>query len=198
MSRMRSPDDPRSPLRPAHRKDVVLHWSPLRGEGATLGCVPLFDAVAQAVRCQSARAAVATIDSVLHLGLMSWAEVRSVFDALPARYRVILRLADGIAESGPETLLRLLLRRAGLRYEAQVRIPGVGRVDFVVEGRLIIECDSKAHHEGWEKQRRDRKRDLAAAALGYATLRPLAEDIMYRPEEVRAAMRGLMRASRRG
>jgi very-short-patch-repair endonuclease len=40
----------------------------------------------------------------------------------------------------------------------------VGRVDFLVEGWLIIECDSKAHHEGWDKQRRDRRRDLAAAA----------------------------------
>ncbi|WP_109209872.1 MULTISPECIES: type IV toxin-antitoxin system AbiEi family antitoxin domain-containing protein [Microbacterium] len=197
MSRLRSPDDPCLPLHAASRRGLVLHWWPLRGDGATLGRVSLFDALVQAVRCQPARAAVATIDSVLHLGLMTWAEVRSVFDALPDRYRVILRLSDGTAESGPETLMRLMLRQEGLRYAAQVRIAGVGRVDFVVEGRLIIECDSRAHHEGWEKQRRDRRRDLAAAGLGYATLRPLAEDIMFNPDEVRIAVRGLARTLRR-
>ncbi|MEV4687582.1 type IV toxin-antitoxin system AbiEi family antitoxin domain-containing protein [Microbacterium sp. LWH3-1.2] len=193
MSRLRSPDDPRRPLHLGSRTSLVLHWWPLRETPATLGCVSLFDAVAQAVRCQPVRAAVATVDSLIHLGLMSRAELLDVFDVLPERYRVILRLSDGIAESGPETFVRLMLRQAGLRYEAQVKIRGVGRVDFVVEGRLIIECDSRAHHEGWDKQRRDRKRDLAAAAHGYATLRPLAEDIMYSPEEVRAAVCGLLR-----
>lgn len=36
------------------------------------------DALAQAVRCQDARAAVATVDSVLHLGMLTWEEVRDV------------------------------------------------------------------------------------------------------------------------
>lgn len=140
---------------------------------------------------------MATLDSVLHLGILTWDEVRDVFTHLPARYRPLLRLVDGIAESGPETLVRLMLRQLGLRYEAQVEIAGVGRVDFVVEGWLIIECDSKEFHEGWAKQRRDRKRDLAAARLGFVTLRPLAEDVMYRPEEVLDALRGLARGRRR-
>ncbi|HWS50320.1 MAG TPA: DUF559 domain-containing protein, partial [Microbacterium sp.] len=69
--------------------------------------------------------------------------------------------------------------------------------DFVVNGWLIIECDSRAYHEGWEKQQRDRRRDVAAAALGYATLRPLADDIMFRPHLVRDAVRGLLAGRRR-
>jgi very-short-patch-repair endonuclease len=58
-----------------------------------------------------------------------------------------------------------------------VWIDGVGRVDFVVEGWLVIECDSRAHHGGWEAQVADRRRDLALAALGYASIRPIAADI---------------------
>ncbi|WP_106816965.1 type IV toxin-antitoxin system AbiEi family antitoxin domain-containing protein [Microbacterium timonense] len=193
MSRLRSPDDPHQRLHRNSQKGVVLHWWPLSDSSASLGCVSLFDAVAQAVRCQPVRAAVATVDSVLHLGLMTWAELQSVFEVLPARCRAILRLADGTAESGPETFMRLILRQAGLRYQAQVKILGVGRVDFVVEDRLIVECDSRAHHEGWEKQRSDRRRDLAAANLGYATLRPLAEDVMYNPDMVRSALGGILR-----
>ena len=198
MSRLRSPDDARRTLDARTRRGLVLHWWPLsRPREVLVGQVGLFDAVVQAVRCQTPRAAVATLDSVLHLGILTWDEVRDVFTHLPARYRPLLRLVDGIAESGPETLVRLMLRQMGLRYEAQVEIAGVGRVDFVVEGWLIIECDSKEFHEGWAKQRRDRKRDLAAARLGFVTLRPLAEDVMYRPEEVLDALRGLARGCRR-
>lgn len=155
------------------------------------------DALAQAVRCQDARAAVATVDSVLHLGMLTWEEVRDVFSGLPVRYAVILRLVDASAESGTETFMRLVLRQLGLRYETQVEIPGVGRLDFLVEGWLIVECDSKAHHEGWAKQRRDRRRDLAAARLGLCTLRPLAEDLLCDRPSVLKAVRGLIAARRR-
>ncbi|WP_240658816.1 type IV toxin-antitoxin system AbiEi family antitoxin domain-containing protein [Microbacterium sp. CPCC 204701] len=198
MSRLRHPDDPRRALSPGARSDLSLHWWPLHDKGeVTLGCVSIFDAVAQAIRCQEPRAAVATIDSVLYLGILTWTQVRDVFTCLPDRYGIVLRLVDGVAESGPESLMRLILRQLGLTFRAQVDVPEVGRVDFLVGGWLIIECDSKAHHEGWEKQQRDRRRDLAAAALGFTTLRPLAEDIMYRPDLVVRAVRGLVSARRR-
>ncbi|RZI94397.1 MAG: hypothetical protein EOO67_04740 [Microbacterium sp.] len=154
------------------------------------------DALAQAVRCQDPRSAVATVDSVLHRGLLSPECVADVFDALPRKYRAILRLSDALAESGSETFMRLILRQLGLRFVSQAHIPGVGRVDFLVEGWLIIECDSKAHHEGWSKQRGDRQRDLAAAQRGYVTLRPLAEDLFFRRHEVTRAVRGLARHRR--
>ena len=196
MSRMRSPDDRESPLDVGDRARLVLHWWPLQSDDCTLGTVSIADALAQAIRCQDTRSAVATVDSVLHLGLLTEVEVRDVFAALPSRFRVILRLADASAEAGTETFMRLLLRQLGVAYETQVRIEGVGRVDFLVEGWLVVECDSKAHHEGWEKQRQDRRRDLAAARLGLVTLRPLAEDLFYDRERVLAAVRGLVAAHR--
>lgn len=196
MSRMRHPDDRSRGLDERARTQLRLHWWPLRGSVADLGRVALLDAVAQSVRCQSARAAVATVDSILYLGLMTRTELIDLFADMPRRYAVILRLADGSAESGPETFMRLQLRQLGARYRTQVDISGVGRVDFLVEGWLIIECDSKAHHEGWSKQREDRRRDLNAARLGYATLRPLAEDLFHHPNEVRTAVRGLLRSRR--
>jgi len=192
MSRLRSPEDPRERLGAVHRAVVRCHWDRLLAHPPTLGLVDIADALAQAIRCQDASAAIATVDSVLHLGLMTYADVRDLFAWLPERYGVILRLSDSSAESGPETYMRLILRRLGLRYATQVNIPGVGRVDFVVEGWLIVECDSKAYHEGWSKQKQDRRRDLAAAALGYSTLRPLAEHLLFERETVVAAVRGMM------
>lgn len=88
--------------------------------------------------------------------------------------------------------MRLLLRGLGCTVDLQVSIPGVGRVDFVVDGWLIIECDSEAHHAGWAAHKRDRRRDLAAAALGYTTIRPIAEDILYRREEILAQLRRVL------
>ena len=90
--------------------------------------------------------------------------------------------------------MRLLLRGLGCTVQIQVSISGVGRVDFVVDGWLIVECDSEAHHAGWEAHKRDRRRDLAAAALGYTTVRPIAEDILYRREHVLAQLKQVLTA----
>lgn len=111
-----------------------------------------------------------------------------MFTALPARFRPLLALIDPSAGSGPETFMRLLLRTMGAAYETQVYLEGVGYVDFVVDGWLIIECDSKEFHEGWEKQMQDRERDIAAARLGFVTVRPLAKDILGDQASVRQAL----------
>lgn len=158
--------------------------------------VSVLDALYDSVLCQAPRAAIATLDSALHHGLIDDDELDELFDALPRRYRRIRGLLDARAESGPESLMRLLLRSIGCVFVPQVEIAGVGRVDFLVDGWLIIECDSRAHHSEWASQRRDRRRDQAAAALGYATYRPLAEDLMWHQDAVRAAVVGLRRVTR--
>lgn len=161
--------------------------------------VEVLDAVRQAVRCQPPRAAIATIDSALHLGVLPHHDLEELFESLPRRFRRLRRLLDSRSESGPETFLRLILRSIGCRVEIQVLIGDVGRVDFLVDGWLIIECDSEAHHSSWLEQKRDRRRDQRSAALGYATYRPIAEDILWHADRVRAAITGLLagRAARR-
>jgi very-short-patch-repair endonuclease len=154
--------------------------------------VSIVDALAHAVLCQPPRAAIATIDSALHLGYVSATELGEVFRALPKRYRALQPLIDGRAESGPETLMRLLLRSLGCRVDVQVEFEGVGRVDLLVDGWLVIECDSREFHQGWEQRTRDHDRDLALAALGLVTLRVTAAQIMYRYEEVLQAVKGLL------
>ncbi len=150
------------------------------------------DAVRDAVLCQPPRVAIATIDSAVHEGVLHLDDLDELFAALPRRFRRLRRLLDPRAESGPESLMRIILRSLGCSFEAQVEVPGVGRVDFLVDGWLIVECDSEAHHAGWSAQRKDRRRDLAAAAQGLATIRPIAEDIMWHPDMVRSAVAGLL------
>ncbi|MCR2808595.1 MULTISPECIES: DUF559 domain-containing protein [unclassified Microbacterium] len=178
---------------PMPTRSVRRHWGRLhRTPHPCSTSVELFDAVVSAVRCQPPRAALATLDSALHAGVVRLDDLDELFGALPRRHRVLRRLIDPRAESGPETLLRLILRSLGVRFEVQVSIAGVGRVDFVVAGWLIVECDSAQFHSSWADQRTDRRRDQAAAALGFATYRPIAEDIMWHADRVRAALAGLL------
>jgi len=181
----------------AQRRGLVLHWHALI-ETPTSGAVGIVDAVSHSIRCQEARFAVATLDSAIHLGVLAVDQLDEVFAAVPARFRVIRPLIDSRAEAGTETLVRLMLRRWSCNVELQVGIDGVGRVDLVVNGWLVVECDSKQFHSDWDQQRADYRRDRALAALGFTVLRLTAQDILYRPEEVASALRGLIFANRRG
>ncbi|MBN7793951.1 type IV toxin-antitoxin system AbiEi family antitoxin domain-containing protein [Microbacterium esteraromaticum] len=175
--------------RSRHRRprSATMHWSPCREPG-TAHAVSVWDAVRESIRCQAPRAAIATVDSVLHHRLLTREQIVGIFRSLPARFQALLPLVDASAESGPETFVRLMLRALGVPFETQVTLVGVGRVDFVVDGWLIIECDSREFHEGWDQQVEDRARDLMAAQLGYVTIRPIAADIFNRPDRVRAAI----------
>lgn len=179
-------------LRTSRENDRVHREELVRAPHPRSLSVEPFDAVRQAILCQPPRAAIATIDSALYRGVLAHDDLDELFDALPRRYRRLRRLLDSRAESGTESLMRLILRSIGCRFEVQVVIEEVGRVDFVVDGWLIVECDSEAYHSSWLDQKRDRRRDQRAAARGYATYRPIAEDIMWHADEVRAALVGLL------
>jgi DNA helicase-2/ATP-dependent DNA helicase PcrA len=58
------------------------------------------------------------------------------------------------------------LDEAGVRWSAQVPVGGFV-ADFLVEDRLVVECDGAAFHDPSS----DRDRDRAIAAMGYPTLR---------------------------
>jgi very-short-patch-repair endonuclease len=196
-SRSRSPHSHRVPLGHGNRRDIELHWKRLVDPtAATRDRVGLVDGLIQASSCQDLRYTIASIDNALHQRLIGESEISTIFDALPANRQYLRGLLDARAESGQESVLRLLLQHAGLRFEVQVHIPGVGRVDFLVEGILILEADSRLAHDGWDAHVRDATRDITSGQLGYLTLRPLYEHTMHQPELVLAAIRGVLDSGR--
>ncbi len=192
-ARLRSPGNRRVPLNQMNRDGAELHWWPLldSADGSEFA-VGLRDAAAQVVRCQPPWIAVATLDNALHLGRLFEPDLADIFAHVPLRYSHLRALLDARSESGQESVLRMILTEAGLRFESQVRFPGVGRVDFVVEGRLVLEADSRLAHDGWELHVRDRNRDLNLAIQGYMSLRPTYQRIIHTPSDVLAAVRGLL------
>lgn len=154
----------------AHRHPecrCVSHY--FRG-ASTFGVVDVPTALIHLHRCEGEESFFASLESALKLRLISDASRHRIREALPAHARWIVDLARDDAESGLESLLRLRMHQLGIRLDCQVRIDGVGRVDFVVDGRLIIEADGKQNHDGATMRHKDLVRDAAASALGYETL----------------------------
>lgn len=194
-SRLRSPHSRLITLTESARADSVLHWWPLLDDGEVLEHrVGIRDAVAEAIRCQQPWHAVATLDSVLNRGLLSLDELSALFRQLPEVHVPVLGQLDGRAEAGQESILRLLMRQLGLHCELQVEVSGVGRVDMIVEGILILEADSRLAHDGWERHVRDRNRDLDSARQGYMSLRPAYQRTMFDPTAVQEAVLALLAA----
>jgi hypothetical protein len=196
MSRMRSPRSRFVPLHDRNRDGTELHWWPLLdGDSATEFSVGITDALAQTIRCQPPWLALASIDNAIYSGAISRYQIARMFEKLPEHYRPLESDIDGRAEAGQETVLRMIVRTAGLQCDLQVTVPEVGRVDMIVEGCLALEADSRLAHDGWEHHVNDRRRDLLLAGRGYMSLRPAYQHTMNEPNLVRASIIGLVQQS---
>ncbi|OYO00259.1 hypothetical protein CGZ97_19755 [Enemella evansiae] len=147
-----------------------------------------------AARCRSEEELIVLLDSALNLQRATRAELEQLLANEPRRVRRALsRLAP--AESGTETMVRLRLRARRIEVRPQVRIGLIGRVDFLIGERLIIEVDSYEHHSRGAGYERDRERDQQLIALGYLVIRISYQQVLHRWHEPEAA---ILAAIRRG
>ena len=161
-----------------------------------LGTATFEQALLHLYRCQGDEAFFAAFESAWKLRLLSRAARARMRSALPASARWLMDIARPDADSGLESLLRLRLHLLGIRLECQVSIAGVGKVDFVIGGRLILEADGKENHDGKTVRHKDLTRDAAASALGYETLRFDYAQVIHDWPTVQAAIIGALRRLR--
>lgn len=149
-------------------------------DATTEWCVSVPDALIQLSYEAEPVPWLTSVDSSLQHGAMDREVLEVVARGIPADHRKVLALADGRAQSGNETRFRVMLIREGFGVQIQAKIALVGWVDLLVDGWLIVEIDSREHHDRISEQERDRIRDGNALLLGFATLR-------FMPEAVRDA-----------
>ncbi|MCT1396453.1 DUF559 domain-containing protein [Microbacterium sp. p3-SID338] len=163
-------------------------------EGRTrFGIVSVEDALRHLHVCEGDEAFFVSFESAWRQGLIGRAARARIRAALPRSARWLVDFARSDADSGLESLLRLRLHILGVQLTTQVTISGVGRVDFVVDGRLIIEVDGREHHGAPAMRHRDLARDAAASRLGYETLRFDYAQVLHDWPTVQAAIEGALR-----
>jgi very-short-patch-repair endonuclease len=200
-------------VKASHRRGgVVTHPLPSGEEPLVVRgvrSVTTETALAQVAATSGVKAGVAALDAAFHGGIVRAADVREAAARLglgpraQGRVEQALGLADAEAESPGESLTRLLLTSLGLKVTSQVAIRDdlglVGRVDFLVGDRVVVEFDGLVKYEGAqgrealaaEKRREDRLR-----AAGYEVVRLTWADL-DRPDHVALLVRqAVVRAAR--
>ncbi|MET4639348.1 DUF559 domain-containing protein [Mycetocola sp. 2940] len=124
------------------------------------------DALAQTFVRGDTTDAIASLESARYQGLIDDALVRDIQNVLPRRLRREVSRSRRNAMSGIETLFRLAAEAEGWNVEIQIFVRGVGHVDVLIDGWLVIELDGGSHAD-LEQMHVDRRRDAELILLGY-------------------------------
>ncbi len=196
--RLRSPTNRRARLRSGEGREIRWTESSTAKFRGSRWRVDLADALAEVIRTESRDVAVACCDAVVHGGWMTATEVGTLFTSAPAKAASWEGLVDGRSESHGETFVRLWLDDAGIAFEPQQSIPGVGRLDGRVSPRLCVEVDGSQHAEGSPRDdgksqfEEDHRRDIAIVFADQRALRFTYRQLYRDWETGLAAIRRLL------
>ncbi|NRD25260.1 hypothetical protein [Frigoribacterium sp. VKM Ac-2836] len=148
-------------------------------------------AAAQVLLHETPEHAAAIVDSALRLSPMQRPDLERVSDLLATRStaRELVTSIDARAESGTESIARLLLARDGIRAEPQVWVDDHTRVDLLVDGWFVLECVSKEHHSSTAAYARDRERITHITGLGFVVLEVTYAQVLFDWPSVLTAVR---------
>ncbi len=177
------------------RPDRRVTWH--RGVPAGL-TVRVAMAAAQLLCCRPAVEGLVAVDGLLRAGHATVAEIAAELPPNSGGHaRWVLTHASPLAGSVMESLLRCTLLLAGVRgVILQAPIDGVGRVDFLIDGWLVVETDGWGTHGDRGSFERDRERDVAAAVQGHQTLRFTWSAVRDRPALVVACVQEVLARGR--
>ena len=129
--------------------------------------------------CMPLKVSLPMLDAARNRGLydVSTLTIPPTGSRLP-HLREALSLSSDRARSILETVARLQLIDMGLRPQVGVWIEGVGEVDMIILGFIVIEVDGWAFHSSKEQREKDLKRDRELLRRGYVVLRFTYDDVM--------------------
>ncbi|KQX06631.1 MULTISPECIES: endonuclease domain-containing protein [unclassified Leifsonia] len=165
----------------------VSHWDLPPGDHAR--SVTVEHALAEIAACAGEEAFFICLESAMRNGKLTKAGARWLRLVLPAASAALMDEARDDADSGIESIVRYRMLAVGITMRSQVEIAGVGRVDFLIGDRLILEIDGRDNHDGASERHKDLLRDARAAVLGYEALRFDYAMVLYDWSLVEAAIR---------
>jgi very-short-patch-repair endonuclease len=177
----------------SYRRSGVVTWPAPDGHEVVespsgLPTVPLALAVVQVAMVEGLVAGVVAADDALHAGLVRRADLEALVppDGAPGcrRVRELVARADRWCESPGESRTRLLLHGLGFEFRSQVGIRRAGRVlarvDFLVEGRVVVEFDGAVKYAGAQGQAAlvaEKAREDELRACGFEVVRLTWRDL---------------------
>jgi len=153
---------------------VEVHWIPAgrHDPGSDeIWRVSVADCLVQTALWCDRETAIACADTALEARLISPATLLGAFAVAPNIVHFVAEQARFGSQSGLESVVRQRIEKLGLEYRQQVTIPGMGRIDAVVEGCVGIELDGDLWHSGDAYGARDKERDAVAVSKGLPVLR---------------------------
>jgi very-short-patch-repair endonuclease len=103
---------------------------------------------------------------------------------------------NALADSGVETLLRIAAVAQGWRVEVQVVISGMGRVDLLIDGWLVVEVDGYRWHSSAAQVAEDHRRDALCVLQGRRYHRFGYDQVMDDVDGCLAVIRELLASGR--
>lgn len=168
---------------------VVRHWHGRAvRSGSAFAVPPLEVALHDALECLPPYLAIAVLDSVLHLRLVSRNRLEAIVRRGPARNHHLLQHLEPRSESGCESIARYLLTVSGLFVTVQVVLRSRDRLDLELDGWLALEIDGREHHAKAEAFTRDRERVVRVMRQGRLVLQFPTAMVLHAWEEVFATV----------
>lgn len=183
-ARLRRPDDRRIRLATMPDDRVVAHWREAAAHDR-FRATPV-DCLIDLAACHPPAWLLGTLDSGVARRVLTSGDLRELRARLRSSRGEVVDLIDPRSESYPESVLRWHLVRAGMPFRIQEWIDDM-RVDLLL-GRLVIEVDGRKYHDNPAAFERDRARDARLGIRGYRVLRFSYAQVMFRPDEVLAAI----------
>jgi len=129
-------------------------------------CVAPVDVVEDYLHCQPPAWSLALVDFLARQNALSESQWSDLKSRVPEKQRQIINLRSASPESPLESVFRYKLMKARLKYEMQVKI-GRFRVDFVLNGKLVVETHGAEFHASQQAWEKDRERVLWLRSQGW-------------------------------
>jgi very-short-patch-repair endonuclease len=178
-------------------EEIEVHRADLTPLQVHCGVTTKVQTVIDCARVCPFDVALAVADSALRDGV-SRDELLAAAKASPRTGRAkalkVVKAADGRAANPFESVLRAIaLEVPGLCVVPQQRVGDIGFVDlFDHRLGLVIEAESYQWHSSRTALARDVRRYTWCARLGYTVVRFTWEEVMFRPDYVRAVLMDLV------